>query len=666
MGLVFAYNGGNVRGQADIRYFSNDEFGRRVPNGEHHWEHLFSIDYSITKPTVLCLFGNATTTLPEANGGCKFVENLLGLIKRGDENILDRVDLLGFKYSKDNQWNETGSLSLGFIDGFVNQVLLPMFRDEKYMRLPLDKACKNMSKVMFFSYCQGQVEANKIMDALDWGLEKLGYSQDEIEKINNATINVSFAPLDHKRNYMPSIRVLSTKDERVGEDIRFMYTSSEILDIDGIDVKVDGAGEIYGEKRRDALSGSINVISSELLNKTGKDADEHLIDILSRNESWGIKKFANSFGDKVESENADCVSQIMAYALGLAIENAEKNMTSSHYIPNNFETTLPSEIRSIIDGFNKKDLQLNKSKRWEDRCRGYNSDRWEKLKQMSKNFLDYSSPQSIMYSSLANAKTFKEVATIFEENNYANFDTLLPIVGAELNEYEKTVLEVGAKHRAINKEKRKWLCKPNAVVVEALKKAKSFDEICAIIENFDYINARIFLTKLMELEDREYTPTSDECARMLAPLKDEHQMSRTARKQRAVYNISNELSEVKSDENALETVANIFEKYDYFGAYDLVFEVADRLNKEERDALLIMSRAKQEGLNRREKHLQIPAFEELVDTLNNAESLEEIVEKYAKYGFCGARYVLPEVLVLNDLEKSQILDMVEPQKGREL
>lgn len=652
-------------GVEDAMRMTNDEFGRRVPNGEHHWEHLFSIDYSVTKPTVLCLFGNATTTLPEANGGCKFVENLLGLIKRGDENILDRVDLLGFKYSKGNQWDETGSLSLGFIDGFVNQVLLPMFRDEKYMRLPLDKACKNMSKVMFFTYCQGQVEANKIMDTLDWGLEKLGYTEDEILKINNATINVSFAPLDCRRNYMPSIRVLSTKDERVGEDIRFMYSPSELLDIDGIDVKVDGVGEIYGEKRRDALAGSINVISSELLNKTGKDVDEHLIDILSRNNEWAIKEFANTSGDNVASENADCVSQIMAYALGLAIENAEKNMASKEYIPNNFETTLPSEIRSIIDSFDKKDLQLNKSKRWEDRCRGYNSDRWEKLKQMSKNFLEYSSPQSVMYSSLANAKTFKEVATIFEENNYANFDTLLPIVEAKLNAYEKTVLEIGARHRAINKEKRKWLSKPNTVIVEALKRAKSFDEICAIIENFDYINARMLLKKLMELGDKEYTLTSGECAKILAPLKDEHQTSRTARKQKAINNISNELSRVKAN-GALESVANIFEKYDYFGACDLVYEVADRLNKDERDALLIMARAKQEGLNRREKHLQMPNFEELVETLNNADSFEEIVEKYAKYGFCGVKYVLPEVLVLNDKEKSQILDIANPQGEREL
>lgn len=654
-----------MRGERDARYWKNDEFGRRVLNGEHHWEHLFSIDYSITKPTVLCLFGNATTTLPEANGGCKFVESLLGLIKRGDENILDRVDLLGFKYSKNDQWGEVGSLSQGFIDGFVNQVLLPLFRDEKYMRLPLDTALKNMSKVIFFSYCQGQVEANKIMDCLDWGLEKLGYTADEILKINNATINVSFAPLDFRRNYMPTVRVISSKDEMVGRDINFMYGASEHLDIDGIDVKVDRAGEIYGEKRVDALVGSINVISSELLNKTGKDLDEHLIDILSRNEKWSIKQFANTNGDLVASENADCVSQIMAYSLGLAIENAEKNMVSKEYIPNGFEVDLPSEIMSIIDGFDKKDLQLNKRKRWEDRCRGYNCDRWEKLKQMSKNFLEYSSPQSVMYASLSNATSFKEVATIFEENNYANFEELLPAVNIELSQSELDVLRIGAKNRAINREKRKWLCESNEAILEALQSAKSLEEIIKIIGNFDYVNASILLKKFMNGNKKSYDLTVAECKRILAPIKSEYLMSKTARREKAYVALSNELKGLKGSGNALEAVANIFEKYDYFGAYDLVFEVADKLNKDERDSIVTMASAKKEGLERREKHLEMPSFEDLVDTLNNAESFEEIVEIYAKYGFCGAKYVLPEIVVLNDSEKSQILNFVHPQGERE-
>lgn len=653
-------------GEKDARYYGNDEFGRRVPSGEHHWEQLFPSDYNITKPTVLCLFGNATTTLAEANGGCKFVENLLGLIKRGDENILDRVDLLGFKYSKDSQWSEVGSLSLGFIDDFVNKVLTPLFRDEKYMRLPLDTALKNMSKVMFFSYCQGQVEANKIMDALDWNLEKLGYSKDEIERINNATINVSFAPLDSKRNYMPSIRVLSSKDERVGSDIKYMYSPSEYIELDGIDVKVDGVGEIYGERRRDALAGSINIVSSELLNKTGKEMDEHLIDILSRTNDWDIKEYTNRNGVKVVSENADCVSQIMAYALGLAIENAEKNMASNRYIPNNFETTLPTEIRSIIDGFDKRDLRLNEDKRKQDRRIGYNSDRWEKLKQMSKNLLEYSSPQSVIYSALSQAKSFKEVATIFEENNYANFEDLLGAINIKLNPSELTLLRIGATHRAVDKEKRKWLSEPNTIILEALKKAKNLSEIHDIICNFDYVNANLLLKKFMEMDGKRYDLTFVECNRILAPLKDEYLMSKTARKEKAYVNISNELSEIDKNENALNAVANIFENYDYFGAYDLVFSVSDRLSREECNALHTMASAKKDGLERREKHLEMPEFEDLINTLNNAESFEEIIDKYAKYGFCGAKYVLPEVLVLNDSEKSQILGMVEPQMEREI
>ncbi len=643
---------------SDKRTWKEVSMGKRNLVKENHWEPLFVEDYVIDKPTVICLGGNATIDDLEANGFCKQAENMLGLIKRGRfESISDRVDLLGFGYARHNSGEETGELPLDFVDEFVDKVLLPLFSKDGE-RLTFTMARKNMSKLSFFTYCQGQIEANKIMDSLDVKLSALGYDDYEIDAINNATINVAFAPLDDRANYMPTIRVLSLRDERVGGDVSQILNKQEMASLDGICVRTDEAGTIYGTPRKRAISGSINVISSQLLNATGRTIDEHLASIVSRDNNWGIKEFANNNGDLVASGNADCISQIMSYALGLAIENGEKNMVSETYIPNTFYTTLPDEISSIVAGFSGASLQAIGQKRWQEREAGYNGERYQKLNNWSKNYFTFSKPQSVIFTELKEAKTFIQIASILEANNYNYLDDILQGVQIPLSENERILIDLGAKNRAINREKRKWQCEPDAVINSALSRAKTFDEVKSILTCFDYSNAQRFSNVLLNRSDVCYPISKHELEHILKPLKVEFD-SRPEKIGKSEYLklMMNELNSVEAGENAFYEIASILEKYDYFAVTDMLPMIQDKISREQYDDIMSMRRAKILGEEARKSEISSLKFGEMVDLINSAESFEDAVSRYSRYGFCGAKYVLPEVLVLTDEEKAQIMEM---------
>lgn len=647
----------------DKRTWKEVSMGRRNLVEEKHWEPLFVEDYAITKPTVICLGGNATIDTFEANGFCKQAENMLGLIKRGKgENISDRVDLLGFGYARRDIGEETGDLPISFVDEFVDRVLLPLFL-ENGKRVSLDMAKRNMSKISFFTYCQGQREANKIMDSLDLRLSALGYTDIEIDDINNSTLNVAFAPLDDKSNYMPTVRVLSIRDERVGSDVLQILDAQEIASLDGICVRTDEAGMIYGTPRKRAISGSINVISSQLLNATGKILDEHLSSIVSRNDDWLIRKFANNEGDLVVSGNADCVSQIMSYALGSAIENGEKNMTAETYVPNTFYTTLPEELSSIVAGFSKKSLQVGRQKKWQERETGYNSERYQKINDWSKNYFTFSKPQSVIFYELKEAKTFIQVASILEENNYNYMDEVMPAIKIPLSDSQRFLLQVGARFRKENMLKRKWECEPDAVINSSLSKAKTFDEIKTILSCFDYVNAQRFARVLLSRSDNIYPITKSEIDTILQPLKVEY-ASRPEKVGKEEYfrRMADELEHVDIGKDTFCRIAEILEKYEYYAVSDMLPMLRDKLSKEEHDDIMCMRRAKIVGEEERRGKISCLRFGEMVDLINSAESFEDAIIKYARYGFCGAKYVLPEVLVLTDDEKSQIMEMEYSEK----
>lgn len=653
---------GKMKAFYDKRWWKSEVMGRRDLNVKNHWKTLNPHSYKITKPTVICLGGNATTNALEANGFCKQAENMLSLIKRSmTDAISDRVDIIGFGYATEKPEDKIGQLSLGFVDEFVENVLMPLFTKDG-ARVSLNEAKKNMSKVSFFTYCQGQREANKIMDSLDIALKNMGYEDYEIEDINSACMNVAFAPLDSRVNYMPTVRVLSIRDDMVGRDIYQILTPSEMASLDGVTVRVDDAGYIYGVPRKLALSGSINVISSQLLNATERVIDEHLAGILARDQNWNIKEFANNNGDLVISNNADCVSQIMSYALASAVENGEKNMHSRSYIPNDFYSTLPSEIDSIVSSFSKPSLQAFGTKRREEREIGYNGERWKKARNWSENYFTFSKPQSVIFAELKEAKSFLQVASIFEANNYNYMDELMPAIRLPLSDDQKCLLQTGAKYRQENRLKRRWQCEPDAVINSSLSSAKSFEEIKTILSCFDYRNAQIFASVLLSRTDNKYPITKAEIEKILKPLKKEFDSRPEKIGENEYFRlISNELSSV-SGENAFERVAEIFEKYDYYAVLDILPTLQDVLSKEQRDNIMFMRRAKIVGVESRESEINILKFDEMVDLLNSAESYEDAISRYSKYGFCGAKYVLPEVLVLTDEEKDKIMEMERSER----
>lgn len=646
----------------DKRWWKSEVMGKRDLNVKNHWKTLNPFSYKITKPTVICLGGNATINSFEANGFCKQAENMLSLIKRSPSDaISDRVDFVGFGYATEKQGDNIGQLSLGFVENFVENVLMPLFLNNG-ARVSLDEAKRNMAKISFFTYCQGQREANKIMDSLDVALKNMGYEDYEIEEINSACINVAFAPLDSKVNYMPTVRILSIRDDMVGRDIYQILTPSEMASLDGVTIRLDDAGYVYGVPRKLALSGSINVISSQLLNATERVIDEHFAGILSRDQNWNIREFANNSGNLVVSNNADCVSQIMSYALASAVENSEKNMCSKSYVPNDFYLTLPSEIESIVSSFSKPSLQAVGQKRREEREIGFNGERWQKARGWSENYFTFSKPQSVIFAELKEAKSFLQVASIFEANNYNYMDELMPAIRFPLSDNQKYLLQTGAKFRQENRIKRKWQCEPDAVINSSLSNAKTFEEIKTILSCFDYRNAQIFSSILLSRADNKYPITKAEIDRILKPLKKDFD-SRPEKIGGKEYSklILNELSGI-GGENAFNRVADVFEKYDYYAVLDILPTLQDVLSKEQRDDIMFMRKAKMVGVERRENEIHILKFDEMVDLLNSAESFEDAISKYSKYGFCGAKYVLPEVLVLTDEEKDKIMEMERSER----
>lgn len=245
-----------------------------------------------------------------------------------------------------------------------------------------------------------------------------------------------------------------------------------------------------------------------------------------------------------------------------------------------------------------------------------------------------------------------------EANNYNYLDDILSAVKIPLSESERVLIDLGAKNRAINREKRKWQCEPDAVINSALSKAKTLEEIKSILTCFDYSNARRFANILLNRADRFCSVTEREINAILKPLKAEF-VSRPEKIGENEYFklIMGELTSVERSENSFFEIARILEKYDYFAVNDILPMLQDKISREEYDDIMCMRRAKILGEEARRNEISCLKFDEMVSLINSAESFEDAISRYSRYGFCGAKYVLPEVLVLTDEEKAQMLEM---------
>lgn len=356
---------------ARIKWITS-KFGKRDWSAKNNWQRINVESCPITRPTVIALTGNAALSENDANGFCKRAENLLELLFKNSQNPdghpTDFVDIIGCAYgssvrlnipdmdkaeeaeffAKYPSWRDyakefpkrvmypsTGSIKDGELDKMVEGMIIPLLKNESGQRLTKDLACKNMSQITFFSWCHGASEVANMLQRVYKRACALGYAEDEVMDILGACMHVSYSPMT-TANYCPSVRFDSLMDY-------FNLSLAEDKEgLQGIEVEREGIN-LNLQQFYDGL----HVYSSKLTNGDSVDRNEHSVHFLDRDRDWKIKTPHN---------NADAMSQMMAWALCRAVENSLQNAKSDKYIPKMTLYDLMTELNLVRDGFDRNDL----------------------------------------------------------------------------------------------------------------------------------------------------------------------------------------------------------------------------------------------------------------------------------------------------------------------
>lgn len=340
--------------------------GRRNYNSMWHWEELNIKDendagfFRINKPIIICLGGNRAANSMSANGLCKIVEGLIGLKNYTGNNegaTTKDVDLIGIAYGTNIESRLRGSGKQRPYCDFseeeerllVENLFLPLFVDDKGKRFSLRKACKNISMVTFFTYCYGSVQLYDLMKSLKAKLAIAGYTNDEIEKIYENTRQISYAPYSAGRN-VPTVSIRSLYDTMGNFYGKYAVEHREFLDGVGVYYNEEGKQGALNYKKADKES--VDIYSSKLINETSDAVNEHSIDLIERSaDSWRMI-------DNHNSNNANAVSQLTAYAIVDSVARSLRIYYDNKYIANKPLRSLKKELKQILSRFSQSSLQL--------------------------------------------------------------------------------------------------------------------------------------------------------------------------------------------------------------------------------------------------------------------------------------------------------------------
>lgn len=335
---------------------SVSRIGKRSLTAKNHWEDLsFKKKYKIERPTVFCFSGSGDVLNVHANGFCKLVENMLTLSFGNAKNVEKEVDIIGISYGVTDRESLIGNMTDYELTDFMQNYMLPLFLNEDgSKRLSLAQACKNMAKVSFFSFCHGYDEVNTILLTIKLMLPKYGYEEDEVKKILGSTFSVSYSPQTGDR-HCPGVSVFSMMDVHNFGSITDRFEDYEDMlgqEVDGILLDIDKSGFYFGSKASVKPErfefNNIKIMSKKLLNDH-EPKDEHAINIISRDANWNMRFY--------KDKNADCVSQMMSFAICEAVENSRKVcQTNKHSVVKTRE--LYKNLVSIeLRGFKSEELE---------------------------------------------------------------------------------------------------------------------------------------------------------------------------------------------------------------------------------------------------------------------------------------------------------------------
>ena len=397
------------------------QIGKINPYAEHQWEILPLDNLEFTKPTVICLSGNGATTHKHARRLTEQVAAYLDLLFKTPKSnqMLAQVDVMGIKYAISSL---TGT---GFIDETaldqITTAMLALLVDQDGNRLDLTTAQKNMSRLTFFTYCAGNQELQALITQLNKKMAMAGYDYKEIKAINHAALEVCFAPLSYPMNRIPSVRVFSLQDSMMK---KFLcggigsVTEAQINLLDGIYLHQEETDSIN-------TAASIQILSSGLINSYNGELNEHAITIMGRNHDWSLRSTFID-GKAYQAANADCVSQMMAWALCKGVEHSIKNFQAETYVPKTYWHELTNDFKSMINSYGQDKLARNQNYMYKKRKLKFNCQR---VKKLFKFFPRKSLPHyDEMVAKLNNADSWEDAINYLEANHFLGVEHVLPAV----------------------------------------------------------------------------------------------------------------------------------------------------------------------------------------------------------------------------------------------
>lgn len=628
------------------------EIGKLNPHAENDWELFDLSDLEFKKPTVFCLSGNGAINNHNAKNIAKLVETYLDLLfkTKNGTDTLNHVDIMSIKYAPKTTRSDTGSLTDEAILQITDALLALLVN--KNNKIDLNIAKRNMSRVTFFTYCAGDAELQRIFKVLKLKLLNSGYSEEEVIAINRATLNVSFAPLDYRNNLIPSVNVISINDNMVSEHLGHLLTSRQIENLDGIYLHQDQPGSLYGVVNHKATAGSIQIISSGLINSYTGEVDDHNVAFVSREKaSWNIKP-RNIDGELYQAHNADCVSEMMAWALCKGVENSIQNFQAQTYVANTYWDELKPDLKSIIHSYGHEKLARNPLRATKLRKENFDTARYKKQLKMAQEIKTSTPTKHTVISELNTAIDFQDVMETCEKYNYLYTNDLFTQFEF-LTEDEKLALRI-AQANTINRQAKKTASKAAAAnIKQKFQKAQCFQEVMKLA--ITHLQDAIDCLTQMKQDDTAYaySLSHEEFEYIKNMVKQEQAKQDMKKRYSQFYQME---SDIKNCEKTLPAVLQVFDNYNYAGAI-VVLHKLDFLTDAQRALIRKIAKIKADALTAKTQSLAIPSYEEMVHKLNHANSLAEAVAYLKDNDFLGVEHVLPAVQVLTQAEKEHILAM---------
>lgn len=364
-----------------IEIYQNAVFGRRNNDAFNNWEEIDLDKFEINKPIVFSLSGNEARYPSLASGFSRRSEVLLQLLlndpQEGGLGPDKKVDFVGCAYgcmaslylpnATDKELQKikkdyrsfkalysrfgkkikfsNGSLTDGERDKFA-KLILSKLMDKNGKKISLEKACKNMSYITFFTWCHGSYEVEKILSRV-WQqcYYTLDYTREEMVQMFSCLMQVSYAPIVYTK-YCPLVAVDSMHDDlKLAID---MFKGESVSSIEMKLEKADFEKKNYFDK--------IFIKSEKMANNLKEHVNEHSIKMIDRDDNWNSMVDSTKVYSYNPGNNADCVSQMMSWALSRSVENSLLNERCESFVQRQDFEELFDELVSIKNDYSEEQL----------------------------------------------------------------------------------------------------------------------------------------------------------------------------------------------------------------------------------------------------------------------------------------------------------------------